>query len=351
MEQQKRDRSIDVLRGIAVVLVIWGHVIQALSADTVDFFENPVFKIIYSFHMPLFMLISGYLFYISLSKRSLKGMMFNRIRKLLFPILIWNTINYIVHILVEWLYHKRWTLSIRGFADSLCNLWFLWAVLAASIVVTIAWKCLPGKFKFAGLLLLSPLCLLFPYRWQVVWMYPYFIIGFLWCRYKHYLYGRIRGIRYFTIPLYLLLILFYDKKHYIYISEISPFHSEYGFMGQIWIDLYRWSIGLIGSITMALIVERIIKGKGVFQKIITNVEGLGRNSLQIYVLQSVLLEYLFSFMYQELVNISGKNVLAYNAVMFQIFWVPFLTVVFCFCINKLVNCLGKTKIFHSLVFR
>lgn len=351
MDAQKRDRSIDILRGIAVVLVIWGHVIQALSADTVDFFENPVFKVIYSFHMPLFMLISGYLFYISLSKRSIKEMMFNRIQKLLFPILIWNTINYAVHILVEWLYHKTLILSLRGFVNSLCNLWFLWAVLAASIIVTIAWKCLPGKFKFVGLLLFSPLCLLFPYRWQVVWMYPYFIIGFLWCKYKNCFYDRIKKFRYFALPVYLLLILFYDKRHYIYISEISPLHSEYGFMGQIGIDLYRWGIGLVGSITMALIVEKIINVKGILERIMVKVEDLGKNSLQIYVLQSVLLEYLFSFFYQEIVNVSGKNVLTYNAVLFQIFWAPLLTIFFCFCINKIVNCLGKTKTFHSLVFR
>ena len=48
---------IDQLRGIAILLVILGHYLIALTPEK---FAHPVVQIIYSFHMPLFFFISGY---------------------------------------------------------------------------------------------------------------------------------------------------------------------------------------------------------------------------------------------------------------------------------------------------
>ena len=52
---------INVARGLAIFLMLWGHCIQCCCLGDFDFYENDVFRVIYSFHMPLFMLISGYL--------------------------------------------------------------------------------------------------------------------------------------------------------------------------------------------------------------------------------------------------------------------------------------------------
>lgn len=71
-EQSRAERSvvIDFIRGIAIILVILGHNIQygsGVSYYTNElYFDNVLFKLIYSFHMPLFALISGYLSYRSM---------------------------------------------------------------------------------------------------------------------------------------------------------------------------------------------------------------------------------------------------------------------------------------------
>ena len=60
---EKNRFYIDFVKGIAIFLMLWGHCIQFCAVGDFDFFENWVFKLIYSFHMPLFMLVSGYLFF------------------------------------------------------------------------------------------------------------------------------------------------------------------------------------------------------------------------------------------------------------------------------------------------
>lgn len=54
-----RDNRIDSLKGLLIILVILGHVIT--SMDNVNVVNHAVMGLIYVFHMPLFILISGYL--------------------------------------------------------------------------------------------------------------------------------------------------------------------------------------------------------------------------------------------------------------------------------------------------
>lgn len=54
-----RDYRIDSMKGLLIILVIMGHIITGL--DNVNFINHGVMGLIYIFHMPLFILISGYL--------------------------------------------------------------------------------------------------------------------------------------------------------------------------------------------------------------------------------------------------------------------------------------------------
>ena len=71
-DKSKRNSDLDILKGIGIVLVILGH--QYL----------PIGHFIYSFHMPLFFLISGYLYY----KKEIKESLVKDFRRLIIPYFI-----------------------------------------------------------------------------------------------------------------------------------------------------------------------------------------------------------------------------------------------------------------------
>ncbi len=54
-----RDSRIDTLKGLLIILVILGHVITTM--DNISTINHSIMGLIYIFHMPLFILLSGYL--------------------------------------------------------------------------------------------------------------------------------------------------------------------------------------------------------------------------------------------------------------------------------------------------
>lgn len=76
----EKNAFIDYLKGIAILLVLVGHCVQygsgAAFFENADYLDNIIMKVIYSFHMPLFIAISGYLFWFSVKNHG----MFNSIK-------------------------------------------------------------------------------------------------------------------------------------------------------------------------------------------------------------------------------------------------------------------------------
>ncbi len=56
-----RDLSFDFAKGILIILVIVGHLLQYVIIRADEYWYSPYFKSIYMFHMPLFMALSEYL--------------------------------------------------------------------------------------------------------------------------------------------------------------------------------------------------------------------------------------------------------------------------------------------------
>ena len=74
---------IDNLKGFAILLVVIGHIIQFLYCPD-KFDSNIIFRFIYSFHMPLFVIVAG-MFY---KKKPIKDLVWGGIKTLIIPFYI-----------------------------------------------------------------------------------------------------------------------------------------------------------------------------------------------------------------------------------------------------------------------
>jgi fucose 4-O-acetylase-like acetyltransferase len=133
---KERLEYIDALKGFAILLVVMGHVIpwSFQSFENVSSMSpTPVllWKIIYSFHMPLFMFVSGFLFgqshFVSPKEYILK--MWKKTKMLLVPYIVCSILIYMWRGGREWTYWYLLTLlqllilvgSINFFIEKIKN--------------------------------------------------------------------------------------------------------------------------------------------------------------------------------------------------------------------------------------
>lgn len=88
-----RNLQLDALKGFAILLVVLGHSIQW---HVKDFDNNILFRIIYSFHMPLFMFISGYLAFGRIKAFDIRYI-YKKFKGLIIPCVAWYLLNYLMH--------------------------------------------------------------------------------------------------------------------------------------------------------------------------------------------------------------------------------------------------------------
>jgi fucose 4-O-acetylase-like acetyltransferase len=182
----QRQQWIDVLRGIGIVLVVWGHVYGGYSFD-----------LIFLFHMPLFFFLSGMLFK---SVRDVGAFARYKARQLLVPytvFLLLINLPLAAHLLAQ----PHDAAAVRAFvADLLLGgsrlsawvaaFWFVTSFYAVLLIEA----CLIGRYSQRTLLWLHALMLalsaanawLAP-QWQVPWALnvalaaaPFFYAGILW---------------------------------------------------------------------------------------------------------------------------------------------------------------------------
>ncbi|MBB4423756.1 fucose 4-O-acetylase-like acetyltransferase [Bradyrhizobium sp. CIR48] len=174
-----RDLALDFTKGVLIILVIVGHLIQYILYRNEGFWDSASFKWIYMFHMPLFMAISGYLSCRALTGKPFTKAICDRAMQLLLPMLFWCS-------LLETL---KLTVFPRpaGAADNVLQFlndfagtyWFVWAaficfLLAKTISIfnhSSSWVFLVSVI----LVVLAPLTFsIFP---LIKYTYPFFCLG------------------------------------------------------------------------------------------------------------------------------------------------------------------------------
>jgi len=149
----QRNRFIDALKGLAIILVVIGHAIPEAAAVShggrglLEVFpqlwvplrvaRNPVFEAIYSFQMPLFAFLSGFVLW---RPKPLEPKTFvrKRVSGLVVPYFAWFGVFFLVATLFGSPYPQgfvRSLVSVATHSPSSGGLWYLYALFVSSMLL------------------------------------------------------------------------------------------------------------------------------------------------------------------------------------------------------------------------
>ena len=147
VSESKRIEYIDSLKGFAIILVVLGHVTDGYffsrfnpAADDIFW---PICNVIYAFHMPLMMLISGYLFFAAYIKRDAEKNVTVKWKRLLIHILNMIFIYIVFSLVFGFIKMKLAGVvtdsvtadDLKGiFVKSISPFWYLYVLIAFSVV-------------------------------------------------------------------------------------------------------------------------------------------------------------------------------------------------------------------------
>lgn len=286
----KRSTYLDLIKGFAISLVVFAHCIQWGSGisfyNSKLFFQDPLFKFIYGFHMPLFMIISGYLFRNSLLRHHLVDVIKSKAQTILLPLISWQTLYLLFLILIKDIQFSPYLVYTY-----IGTLWFLRSIILCCIIVIIGKYIFKDSVFFYITFIASSLFIPEHLIDGIhIFMMPFFIIGYKWRAYKLDVNYKKRETKtkltYFLLStiFYLLFFYLYDKPNFsIYINGTCLIRNDHFLVSQLIIDILRFVYALIG-ISMVMIGIDIIKEKICNSFISTLLIRLGNNTLGIYII-------------------------------------------------------------------
>ncbi len=290
--------------------------------------------------MPLFMFLSGYVFYWNCKKNDVKTIVVRRFRGIAIPLISWGTVLFIFE-----LRHgipQDIILFIISWMNNIVSIWFLWAILLISCIVVIVYKYNGNLLKKIILsIVMFGILIVLPGRINNLFMLPYFVIGFLWCKHEIFNSCTFNKIKWLFCLAWIFLLLFYSKKHYIYTTGLFPNESINlsSIIEQLEIDLFRYIIGFVGTIAV-IDLSRFFYNKIIIKSIKDIIIRGGKISLDIYVMQNILFPIIISKLCVLSVRSAGKNYFTYNWFCFD-FIITFLCATISFLVlirfSDLVN--------------
>lgn len=286
--EKSRLKSFDLLKSFAIYLVIWGHCIKGfLSSDCSD---NIIYRILYSFHVALFMMISGYFAVSSMRLKSIDFFL-KKLRQLIYPCFIWGLIILLFVYLTKKREYFMSDISIKQLFIDLywyADFWFLKSCfICYSLLFLGVHLGLKKRYWVILTLLISQLITPF----FVSFMYPCFVIGYELKNNSSF----CKVIRRSAIPLwcfFLIMLAFWNKTVWDYSHGLSMDVFNHGILYVICISMfrfYRLLIGVVGALACISLALNI-SNERINNPIVSIMCLWGTYTLEVYIMQSVILE-------------------------------------------------------------
>lgn len=293
MIENTREYRYDNLKCIMIFFVVFAHFLEILNGNV----SNQIYIWIYTFHMPIFVYISGYF-----SKGSTKSII-----KYVYIYLIWQTIFYLFEVII--LKNKmNYNLVIPNW-----TLWYIFAMIFWNLFIKILNMKLLNRFihnKKIYIIVVAFLASLlvgfFPaigYKLslsRIITFFPYFLLGYIH-RNNNFKTINLKKIEKNIIIILAIISIVYFIRNNSIIKNIWLYGSySYSAGGYTIVFKTMW---IIFSIVQLYIIYNIIPTHKI--KIISNIGG---NTINIYLLHSLIIKwfkvYAFNiFCYSEIINI------------------------------------------------
>ena len=276
---KKRIGWIDSLRGIAMFFVIFGHAFYRRN--------NKIRNYIYSFHMPAFMAISGYLAFRP-SKKSDKGSLLSsiirRFRQLIIPFVLWTLLLLLI----------KTGLSVGVIKDYFFypdkGLWFLWVLFFITVIFIIGGR-ISEIIKVKQELIILLICLLlvgamiylelrvlgFQF---IAYYYLFYSLGFYLNKYKERVVTKNHYAISFLIVIWFVMACFWQMHELPFFLKNIPLPSS------IVQYLYRFITASIAVYILVAVSPRILDKDSICNKPFVRI---GRISLGIYTTHVIIL--------------------------------------------------------------
>jgi fucose 4-O-acetylase-like acetyltransferase len=181
---------VDQAKGIGIVLVVFGHVIDGvhnagIKIDALTF--RLTWDALYSFHIPLFFFLSGLFFPHSWQQRGLRAVMLNKVDTLVYPYLLWSLLQGFTQVALS--HHVNNPVTAGEVLSLLWHprqeFWFLYALFFTYLIACVLYFFVPARHRW--MLLLGAVVLYFlrtniPHVaavWYPAWYLLYFLAGAL----------------------------------------------------------------------------------------------------------------------------------------------------------------------------
>ncbi|MDO6712872.1 acyltransferase family protein [Aliiglaciecola sp. 2_MG-2023] len=308
VHKKKRIEFIDALKGFAILTVLWGHSIQYLK-NSYDFFHNAAFEFIYSFHMPLFFLISGFFFHATL-KINLKKFFVKKSMQLLLPCFNWALVFVLIWYAAEITRGKEHGLNeiLLEIWERTYDVWFLRELFISYFIVFVSLKVL--KKEWLAFVISISFVLFFPYlleKQRVLLLI--FWAGFFFKNNYQFFSSHAKTILLISAVLFATCLLDWDGSYTMYVSRFPSLFDfkelKFNFTN-IDISIFRLFIGLCGSIFFFILFE-IIYSRNVFFNWLSKI---GAHTLSIYLLQRLILE----GMLDKIIDFPNMKIWVYNLI-------------------------------------
>lgn len=327
---EKRKKWIDQARGFAIFLVVYGHNFPVTE------------KYIYSFHMPLFLIISGFFF----PEKSPNSFLQKRFKTIIIPYFFWALFLFLFWVFIGRKFGESASknLSIsknfigiffsqggQEFMDWGIPMWFLPNIFFAFTILFLS-KLYFKKSWFFIIITLTTLGLLYPifFNANLFWSMNIAMVSVFFVAIGKHVYLFINKTQKFKQILLMIILFIISLLLFQYNTKIDMYRSIYG--NQI---LFLVN-GFFGSMAFLLLFKNF--PYFVFFEII------GKFTIVILALQLLAMSGIKLFLW-KIFNISNFNFSEYQRFYFSIIQITILLPI-CFIINKYIPLLngGHKKI-------